>query len=718
MASSRSEFAVEAFLSRKRWQNARLGLIIGATLMAVPATAAASLPPAVDIPDLERGDRPDSEAAFASVEIHPRPEPVPVVLHVSPKGSTKADGSADQPFSIEQAQQAVREMAGTSSVRIELADGTYFLPRPLRFSSLDGGRDGHFVEWRAAEGAQPVISGGTLITGWRLLDQARNIWSAELPSGLDPRQLWVGDKAAHRAAVEAPRSSFSFHDWGIRIVDPDWAFLADLPGKDRLEIENTGFFTDRRAVVERIEGDRIILREPGWRNNIIGYDTFARPVSGDRARLFIANSAAFLRHPGDWFADPVKELIYYIPRDGEDMLRVATVAPRLEYLLSIAGSHDDPVSDLRFVGLSFRHSGWRGPSGPEGYVSQQSGAYLAGTIEGYPEDPIRDCSWGCRAFERMRNKWRQQPAAVQVAAARRITFKANSFSNIGQVALGIGNNADANAAGVGLGVQSAEITENVFQDLSGGAIMVGGITPDAHHPPTPEMAVRDIVIRDNTVRSVSQDYREQAAILVTYASAPIIIHNEVFDTPYDGIDVGWGWGINDPGGNTDYMSWQRGYYDQPGNLVYDTPTILRDAVIVANRVHGVKRWFPDGGAIYHLSADPGALIAENHVFDVPGGIGVYLDEGSRYVTVRENVFDGVGLWVNLNALDGAWPRRTAMDNAARGNWYNSGKANGNWSDYGNNRLIDNSEVPDGNWPERARAIIENAGPRRAPKPTP
>jgi hypothetical protein len=55
-----------------------------------------------------------------------------------------------------------------------------------------------------------------------------------------------------------------------------------------------------------------------------------------------------------------------------------------------------------------------------------------------------------------------------------------------------------------------------------------------------------------------------------------------------------------------YRSRARGYYDQPGNHVYDTPTILRDTVVSGNRVHRVKTWFADGGAIYHLSADPGA----------------------------------------------------------------------------------------------------------------
>ena len=137
------------------------------------------------------------------------------------------------------------------------------------------------------------------------------------------------------------------------------------------------------------------------------------------------------------------------------------------------------------------------------------------------------------------------------------------------------------------------------------------------------MAVRDIVIRNNRVSGVSRDYREQAAILVTYATGAVITNNDVSDAPYDGIDIGWGWGANDPGGSPAYRTVDRGYYDQPGNLTYDTPTILRDTVVVGNRVSRVKQWYPDGGAIYHLSADPGALIAGNYIRDVPGGIAMF-----------------------------------------------------------------------------------------------
>ncbi|MFD2137340.1 hypothetical protein ACFSLT_23155 [Novosphingobium resinovorum] len=40
-----------------------------------------------------------------------------------------------------------------------------------------------------------------------------------------------------------------------------------------------------------------------------------------------------------------------------------------------------------------------------------------------------------------------------MAAARDVTFAGNTFSQLGQVALGIGNDANANLSGVGLATQ-------------------------------------------------------------------------------------------------------------------------------------------------------------------------------------------------------------------------------------------------------------------------
>ncbi|MET0365866.1 MAG: right-handed parallel beta-helix repeat-containing protein [Sphingobium sp.] len=675
-------------------------------LTALPLGAAsAQLPSAAPVPAM-----PPAPAHSAGIDLPVPPAVAPMLIFVATAGSDDGDGTAARPFrTLERAQMAVRRMNGTYDVTVRLTNGTYDLPRPLRFTAEDGGQAGHVVRWEAASGAKPILSGGTRVTGWTMAEQTRGIWVADVPRNLDPRHFWVAGQLAQRAQVEAPRSAFSFHDWGIKITDPAWRFLAQLPDQSRLEVEATGYFTDRRAMVDRVEGDRIVMQQPGWRNNLIGYDTLARTLAGDKGRLFFINSLGFLREPGQWFVDPAAGKLYYKPRTGEDMGQIEAVLPRLESLISIAGSYDKPVTDLHFIGLQFEHSSWLGPSSPEGYASQQSGSYLAGMIPNYPADPIRDCSWGCWAFETMRNRWRQQPAAIQIAAASRIVFEHSTFAHLGQIALGIGNNPEANASGIGYGIAAVEVKRSNFTDLAGGAIMVGGITPDAHHPPRSEMGVRNVVIANNRIENVSRDYKEQAAVLVTYAAGTVVTHNEISGAPYDGIDIGWGWGVNDPGGSGAYRTRTRGYYDQPSNIVYDMPTILRDTVVVGNRVHKVKTWFEDGGAIYHLSADPGALIAENHVYDVPGAIGLYLDEGSRYVTLRANVIDGAGHWLHANTMNSYLPYRTTTDNDAIANWYNGGKLVGTWNVYMNNRLIDNVAVKGNAWPKEARRVINSAG---------
>jgi hypothetical protein len=104
-----------------------------------------------------------------SIVIPVRPTPEPLILHVSPQGSDRGDGSAAHPFkTLQRVQEAVRRHNADRSVTVELADGVYRLSEPLRFAAEDGGRDGYVVSWQAAEGAHPVISGGIPVTGWRL----------------------------------------------------------------------------------------------------------------------------------------------------------------------------------------------------------------------------------------------------------------------------------------------------------------------------------------------------------------------------------------------------------------------------------------------------------------------------------------------------------------------------------------------------------------------
>ena len=373
-------------------------------------------------------------------------------IAVSPSGDDAADGTVDHPFrTLERAQRAVREVNNDHDVVVRLARGIYRIDHPLIFRAADGGRNGHTVTWsEAAPGAQPVISGGLAVSGWRLWNAERKIYVADVPRGLDARQLWVNDRLAPMASIELARKDWDFTRQGMVLRAGAENPLGALQHASRLELRATGFFTERISPVGRVARDTLIMRQPAWDNNIWGYDTVEKPFGPQFSHLYLENALELISQPGEWFLDPAEGKLYLRPPDGVDIKKADVELPRLPVLVSISGTLDDPVQDLSMIGIRFSYSSWLGPSTDEGYASQQSGAFLAGKAAAYPADPIATCAQGCSGFESMRNQWQQMPAAVQVSAARRITFEDNIFAHLGQYALGIGNDADATLSGVGL----------------------------------------------------------------------------------------------------------------------------------------------------------------------------------------------------------------------------------------------------------------------------
>jgi hypothetical protein len=636
-----------------------------------------------------------------------------ITFSVSPQGDDAADGSAARPFrTLTRAQQAVRSVNSNANVVVVLADGIYRLADPLHFTAEDGGQGGNSVTWQAAPNAAPVIAGSTPVTGWKLSDAARQIYVADVPAGSDTRQIWVNNRLAKPASIEIARSKVEFTVDGMVINDPQYDYLAGLPAQQRIEVQATGYFTNRLSPVKSIVGRKLLMQQPAWDNNTWGYDTLNAPVGAESAHLFLNNSLVFLTQPNQFYMDPEAGKLYYRPAAGVEPEQMSVELPRLPYLVAVGGTYERPVRDLTFKGIRFSYTSWMGPSSAEGYADQQSGAYLTGVTPGRPKDAIVSCVWGCREFETRRNDWSQMPAAVQVSAAERIVFDQTVFAHLGQVGLGIGNNDNAHATGIGLGARSIEVKRSVFNDLAGGAILAGGISRDAHHPSNPRMANRNVLIVNNRIKTVSQVYMDNSAILSTYVDSALILHNDVSDAPYDGIDIGWGWGINDVGGNATYRIAERGHYDHADNLIYDTPTIHRRVVVAYNRIYNIKKLFHDGGAIYNLSASPDTFIAENYIYGIPERIALYLDEGSRYITVRNNVVDGAGTWLNINTVGSFQPLRTSTDNKALGNWHTEGKVGGLWDAYNNNLMEGNQLVKRGAWPAEARRVMEKAGIER------
>ncbi|HUQ61948.1 RICIN domain-containing protein [Lentzea sp.] len=620
-------------------------------------------------------------------------------LHASPSG-TGTTCSATAPCSLTAAQAAVRSRTSSMSgdIVVELADGTYRLAEALRFTASDSGTNGYRVLWQAAASARPVISGARPVTGWSVADSGRNIWRANVTAGADSRQLYVDGAIATRARTQVNRSDFTFTESGMRFSNGALSYLNTLANQNRVEVESVNSFTDRYSPVQSISGNFLTMRQPAWNNNTFGYDTLNNPFRA--GPLYLANAREFLDSPGEWYLDPAAGALYYIPLSGQNMSNVSVELPALQSLVGVGGTYDAPAHDISFTGITFTGTSWLGPSGDQGFADQQTGAYLAGNWN-WPSDRLNTCKSGCAQFEAVRPHWSQMPAAVQVSAASRITFADSRFLNLGQTAIGIGNDANAHASGVGLGASGITVTRSEIARGSAGGIIVGGVRADAHHPSDQRMVNRDITISYNRIHDLGIEYRGNVSVLNTYVSTATVAHNEVYNLPYSGMSLGYGWGANDAGGSTHYAN--RGLYDyQPR---YSTPTTASNNRLVDNYIHDVMQQMTDGGCIYTLAWNPNAEISGNYCLRTNGFYGLYFDEGSKYYRATGNVFSATGTWATANY----WGGENMGNWTLTGNWSTNNSTNVTNGDRGN-VVNNNVVVTNGNWPAGAQAVMANAGP--------
>ncbi|WP_329213796.1 right-handed parallel beta-helix repeat-containing protein [Streptomyces sp. NBC_01485] len=621
-------------------------------------------------------------------------------LHASPGGHGSAC-SAAHPCSLGQAKAKVRSVNARmrADIVVQLAGGTYRLAAPLTFTRADSGSNGHTVTWKAAPGARPVISGARKATGWTRQDAAKNIWKAEVGRGFDIRQLYVDGVQATRARTQLNRADLTTDANGYTFTSGALKYLNTLADPGRTEIDALGSFTNRYSPVAGIRDGVMTMEQPAWNNNTFGYDTIGNPFR--KGPLYIENAYEFLDTAGEWYLNTRTGTLYYKPLPGQHMSSADVEMPKLESLLSVGGTYRAPATHLAFSGLQFSHTSWLQPSTGQGYADQQTGAFVAGDWA-RPADALDSCQYGCRLFEATRPHWHQMPAAVQVSAASHISFTGNRFTQLGQVALGIGNDANAHATGVGLGADTVSVTGNVFAQGAGGGVVVGGVQADAHHPSDSRMTNRRITVSDNVMHDLALDYRDMTAALVTYATDATVSHNEIYDMPYTGIAIGYGWGTNDPGGSQDYVN--RGLYDfQPR---YTTPTTLKNLKVTGNHLHDVMRTMDDGACIYSLSAAPGTSIDRNYCADNNGHYGIYHDEGSRDYTDSNNVFSNTGDWdhENSNATNNTGAL-TVTDN-----WTSNDSISLRAGERGNT-VTGTVVVSDGNWPRAAERVMRDAGVR-------
>lgn len=570
-------------------------------------------------------------------------------IWISPKGSDFNDGTRQFPkATLTSALRQAREWRRTEDNRIQggitiyMEGGTYAFYEPVFIRPEDSGTKESPTIIRSVGDEKVILSGGISINGWK---KQGKVWVADVPvfngCPLDFRQLWVNGKKAVRARdvedFEKMNRICSVDEKNEILYVPAVSIRRLIDNKGNLKAKYAEMVLHQMWCVANlrirsveVQGDSAAIRFHQPESRIQFEHPWPRPMvttDGHNSAFYLTNARELQDVPGEWYHDIDARKVYYYPREGEKMQEAEVIVPAVETLVRVEGTLDRPVCHIRFEKITFSYTTWMRPS-EKGHVPLQAGMYLT---DGYRIDPKMQRNYLNHPLDNQ--GWLGCPAAaVRVVAARQIDFERCRFEHLGSTGL------DYEEA-----VQGGVVRGCLFRDIAGNGLLVGSFSPAAHetHLPYNPADRREVCTQQQINNCYFTEIGNEdwgcLAIAAGYVGDVNIEHNEISEVPYSGISLGWGW--------------------------TQTVNCMRNNRVHANLIHHYAKHMYDVAGIYTLGSQPKSYVTENCVHSIykPGYVHdpnhwfyLYTDEGSSFITVRDNWTEGEKYLQNANGPGNVW----------------------------------------------------------------
>ena len=570
-------------------------------------------------------------------------------IWISPKGSDFNDGTRQSPkATLTSALRQAREWRRTEDNRIQggitiyMEGGTYAFHELVFIRPEDSGTKESPTTIRSVGDEKVILSGGISINGWK---KQGKVWVADVPvfngRPLDFRQLWVNGKKAVRARdvedFEKMNRICSVDEKNEILYVPAVSIRRLIDNKGNLKAKYAEMVLHQMWCVANlrirsveVHGDSAAIRFHQPESRIQFEHPWPRPMvttDGHNSAFYLTNARELQDVPGEWYHDIDARKVYYYPREGEKMQEAEVIVPAVETLVRVEGTLDRPVRHIRFEKITFSYTTWMRPS-EKGHVPLQAGMYLT---DGYRIDPKMQRNYLNHPLDNQ--GWLGRPAAaVRVVAARQIDFERCRFEHLGSTGL------DYEEA-----VQGGVVRGCLFRDIAGNGLLVGSFSPAAHetHLPYDPADRREVCTQQHINNCYFTEIGNEdwgcLAIAAGYVGDVNIEHNEISEVPYSGISLGWGW--------------------------TQTVNCMRNNRVHANLIHHYAKHMYDVAGIYTLGSQPKSYVTENCVHSIykPGYVHdpnhwfyLYTDEGSSFITVRDNWTEGEKYLQNANGPGNVW----------------------------------------------------------------
>ncbi|MBR5233307.1 MAG: right-handed parallel beta-helix repeat-containing protein [Clostridia bacterium] len=508
-------------------------------------------------------------------------------IMVSPYGDDNNNGSEAAPVkTFEKAKELAKSKDG-DSVTVWFREGTYFIEDTVNFTADDKAD----VLYRSYPDEKVEFSGAKAYSDWTettINGVNAFVTGVEINSEDDYfRSLFKGNRRLSRS--QYPKNDV------FKIADP--ATAEGIPSEWNVEFFTHGlaFYAHKENVLNFANiGDVEVKVMHYWCDEHLplhSVDTATGRIETTKPTAMtlrvddnyvFENVKEALSLPGEWYLDRSEQKLYYIPEEGDTVDNTVLYAGITEQFLTF-----NNAENIAFQGIDFINSDWNPVNGAFFNNVFDASHPLYNNIELGGEHPQA-------AYE--------VPAAINVSASNGINFTDCRFENISYTAIKF-NKASENC----------NITSCMFNEIGGNAVFIDG---DFVVPAT----TKNINVKDCHIGFYGRIFNNAIGILLTHAIDCELSNNEIHDGWYTGISVGWNWG----------------YADNPTNNIQ-----VKDNLIY-NIGNG---WLSDMGGIYTLGIQPDTVLSGNIIYNVGcdegaygyGGWGIYLDEGSSYMTVENNL---------------------------------------------------------------------------------
>lgn len=272
-------------------------------------------------------------------------------LYVDPSGNDTNAGTSAKPLaSLKAAQDKARASVGKEAVTVNVADGVYYLPETLVFTSADSGSATNPVIYKSQNEGGAVLSGGSkLDLQWKSFKDG--IFQAATPKGLVIDQLFISGENQRMARYPnydaklkakpyqgCSRDAFS-KKRAAGWADPTGGYIHALHSKS---------WGGYHYVITGKGAKGEVTYEGGWQNN--------RKMGMHPSYRMVENIFEELDAPGEWFHNAKTGTLYYKPSKGVDLNKDSVEVVRLRHLVELKGSEKAPVKHISFQGFVVRHA--------------------------------------------------------------------------------------------------------------------------------------------------------------------------------------------------------------------------------------------------------------------------------------------------------------------------------------------------------------------------